>query len=308
MTTQQIRYFLETASCLSFSEAARRLFVTQSGLSKQIASLEAELGLQLFLRNSRSLSLTASGEFLHRELGMLDASLERIVEQAQRLKRGEEGRLVCSILDLTDCEPVIFPMLRQFRAAYPKIDIDVSFLGFRELKERLESGHTDVAFDIFLEMASITDVDYMPLYLAPSSVLLPKGHRLAKLDKIALGQLKEESFVVLEDKAGAGQTRAVIDRCAEEGFHPTISRYASNNTSMLYYVKEGYGVSLVNGPVSVPNWCDVVCVSLQEQMPDRENHLVLAWPKKLSGDSTTRNPSIRIFKKFVENYVQGRCL
>ena len=58
MTTQQIRFFLEAAECLNFTEAAKRLFVAQSTLSKQIALLEDELGLKLFYRSNRTVGLT----------------------------------------------------------------------------------------------------------------------------------------------------------------------------------------------------------------------------------------------------------
>lgn len=58
LTTQQIRFFLEAAECLNFTEAAKRLFVAQSTLSKQIALLEDELGLKLFYRSNRTVGLT----------------------------------------------------------------------------------------------------------------------------------------------------------------------------------------------------------------------------------------------------------
>ncbi len=308
MTTQQIQYFLEAASCLSFSEVARRLFVTQSAVSKQIASLEAELGLQLFSRNNRMLSLTSSGEYLHREMALLNTSLDRIVNRAQQLKRDDEGRLVCSILDLTDYEKIIFPMLRSFHAAYPKISLELSFCGFRELKERLEMGHTDVAFNLFLEMSSIADVDHTPLYFSPPSALLSASHPLAGESTIALEQLKDIPFIMLENKEGYGQTRGIIERCAEVGFHPDIGHYAANCASMLYYINEGYGTSIVNGSISMPTWCNIVCIPLSNSCVYRENHMVLAWPKKLSGESANRNPSVRVFQKFAEEYIQGGSL
>ena len=70
LTTQQIRFFLEAAECLNFTEAAKRLFVAQSTLSKQIALLEDELGLKLFYRSNRTVGLTPAG----RELALRLAS------------------------------------------------------------------------------------------------------------------------------------------------------------------------------------------------------------------------------------------
>ena len=72
MTTQQIHFFLEAARCLNFTEAARNLYVTQPTLSKQIALMESELGIQLFYRRGRTVSLTSAGLLLRTELGKLE--------------------------------------------------------------------------------------------------------------------------------------------------------------------------------------------------------------------------------------------
>ena len=68
LTTQQIRFFLEAAECLNFTEAAKRLFVAQSTLSKQIALLEDELGLKLFYRSNRTVGLTPAGSLFRGEM------------------------------------------------------------------------------------------------------------------------------------------------------------------------------------------------------------------------------------------------
>ena len=64
MTLTQIKYFIEVAKCLNFSEAAEHLFITQPALSRQITAIETELNMQLFIRGSKKLSLTPSGQLL----------------------------------------------------------------------------------------------------------------------------------------------------------------------------------------------------------------------------------------------------
>ena len=82
MTTQQIRYFLEVAKQLSFTKAAQCLFISQSTLSKQIASMESELGMQLFRRCRHSVSLTPAGLLLRAELGKVETSLALALDSA----------------------------------------------------------------------------------------------------------------------------------------------------------------------------------------------------------------------------------
>lgn len=58
MTITQIKYFITTAKCLNFTKAASQLYITQPALSRQIAAIEAELNMQLFVRNNRTVKLT----------------------------------------------------------------------------------------------------------------------------------------------------------------------------------------------------------------------------------------------------------
>ena len=124
MTTQQIHFFLEAARCLNFTEAARNLYVTQPTLSKQIALMESELGIQLFYRRGRTVSLTSAGLLLRTELGKLEASLSVAIDHAQRIEKGADGHLSCCLLDVLDPTRFAFPAIRRFQTQYPAVELD----------------------------------------------------------------------------------------------------------------------------------------------------------------------------------------
>ena len=83
MNMIQMKYFITAAKCLNFTKAADKLFITQPALSRQIASMEAELNMQLFIRRQKSVQLTPAGAFLYDKLSALYHEYTDIIHMAQ---------------------------------------------------------------------------------------------------------------------------------------------------------------------------------------------------------------------------------
>ena len=137
LTTQQIRFFLEAAECLNFTEAAKRLFVAQSTLSKQIALLEDELGLKLFYRSNRTVGLTPAGSLFRGEMEKVEHRLTEAIDRARHVNRGLDGTLSVGILDIIDPSLFVSPLLKLFQERYPRVELSISLCGFSKLREGL---------------------------------------------------------------------------------------------------------------------------------------------------------------------------
>ena len=155
MTTQQIRFFLEAAECLNFTEAAKRLFVAQSTLSKQIALLEDELGLKLFYRSNRTVGLTPAGSLFRGEMEKVEHRLTEAIDRARHVNRGLDGTLSVGILDIIDPSLFVSPLLKLFQERYPRVELSISLCGFSKLREGLEKGLLDVGFGKGLSLIHI---------------------------------------------------------------------------------------------------------------------------------------------------------
>ena len=99
MELRHLKYFVAVAEWKGFSHAARRLYVSQSAISEQVADLEREVGVQLLHRSRREVALTDEGEVFLEEANKVLTAVDHAVEMARRSKRGEVGTLRIGFLD-----------------------------------------------------------------------------------------------------------------------------------------------------------------------------------------------------------------
>ena len=144
---RQLRHFVTVAEELHFGRAARRLHMTQPPLSQSIANLEDLLGAPLFLRNRRTVSLSAAGSALLPEARRILEQSAGLAELVRRAASGEAGRLALSFVSTAGLG-MLPDMLRRYRAAYPQVQLvlqestsDVQF-------EELLAGRIDAGFVI----------------------------------------------------------------------------------------------------------------------------------------------------------------
>jgi DNA-binding transcriptional LysR family regulator len=121
---RQLRYFVAVAEELHFGRASVRLHMTQPPLSQTIQSLEAALGTPLFARTNRSVALTPAGAALLPEARRILLQAAALPDLVQRAAAGETGRLSLAFVSTADYS-VLPAFLREFREAYPHVQIDL---------------------------------------------------------------------------------------------------------------------------------------------------------------------------------------
>ncbi len=299
MTTQQMHYFLEAARCLNFTKAAQNLYITQPTLSKQIASLEDELGFKLFQRHRHRVSLTSAGIIMRSELGKIEESLKLTLDHAQRVGKGSEGHLSIALLDLIDPLPKIFPVIERFQEKYPKVDVEIVVAGFREIRQRLTERRIDVVADKMFELRTIGNLNTLPVTAVTGAFLVPADHPLALEESISVAQLKDDSFIILELDECPNHMQSLIELCIKEGFYPRIAKYANSNTAKIYYVHQGYGVALFDLEMPLPAWAKVKPIPMAN-VPHSVNNdpdIYFGW------DRDNGNPAVHLFVETATEYL-----
>lgn len=231
MELRQLRYFLKAKELLNFTEAASRLHISQSTLSQQIKQLEEELGIDLFNRFGKRVTLT--------EAGMLFASYAE-----QSLKSANDGRML--LKDLSNLNTgeiaigityglrhVLTKTVIKFVKSYPKIKLNIFFGTSQELEERLNNFSLDCILT-FKEINAESHFNHQLLFSSRMSVVAARS-TLKEKDSISL---KEVSKLLLVLPSTGYSPRDFIDRAfSEQDLKPNVAVEINDIPTLLELIR-----------------------------------------------------------------------
>jgi DNA-binding transcriptional LysR family regulator len=241
---RSLRYFLAVAEAGHITRAAERLGIAQPPLTRQIQGLERDLGVPLFVRHPRGVTLTEVGEAVAAEVGAILDGAERLKETAQRAARGEAGRIAVGYTSSAAFNPFVPRLIRAFRRAWPGVRIGLEEDSTLQMVQALREARLDAAF-IRSSTADLTGLLIEPVLEEPMVAAAPADHPLAARKRIALADLAGETFILYRRPAGQGLYDAIIAACHAAGFSPQVGQEAPRLPSTLSLVGAGLGVSIV---------------------------------------------------------------
>lgn len=186
MELRQLRYFLATAEKLSFSEAARSLYISQSTLSQQIQTLENELGATLLRRSSHSVQLTEAGERLLPLAEITVRDGEACKTAICDLKTGLSGSLSIGVTHT--CSGLLSAPLREFIRLYPKVEVQLHYTNSQSIRDLLLQRQVDFALSIRPEQLP-DNVIYEDLFSDRLCLICSRTHALAQQKTTSLAEV-----------------------------------------------------------------------------------------------------------------------
>jgi DNA-binding transcriptional LysR family regulator len=249
MELRQLRYFLGVAEEGNFSRAAERLHLSQPPLSTQIKDLENELGITLFNRTNRGVTLTAAGAVFAEEARAVLARLEDAKSKALQTDRGDIGRLAIGFVTIADYS-VLPATLKSFRAHFPRVEVELHELTTDAQVRELRAGRLDVG--IALGPVNEPDLAFEAVLHEELLLALPTTDPAAKgAAGIDLRTLAKHDFIVPPRELAPGLYDLIIRQCRLAGFTPRITQHARQMQTVIGLVSSGMGVALV--PSSLRN-------------------------------------------------------
>lgn len=227
MELRQLKYFVKSAEYLNFSVAAKHLYITQSTLSQQIKQLEFELGFELFMRNSRHISLTEAGEeFLpFARKTILDA--EDGVQRLYDLQHVKTGTLRIGVT--YSLSTVLTEGLLRFMKEFPGIKLEIFYKTVDELMLLLREHKVDLILS-YKPLTDAPDVDSMSLFENTLALVVSKDDPLSVRKKIKLQELVGKPLVL---PSKGLQARMMLEKLLEGRDLALNSNLELNETNIL---------------------------------------------------------------------------
>lgn len=242
MELRDFEAFVAVAEELHFGRAAARLHMSQPPLSSRIRQLEHDLRLQLFDRNTRSVSLTDAGERLLAPARRVLNEVDSARSVAASIATGDQGRVRIGFAGASSQRSL--PLLtRAVRTQHPGIELVLQSQTYVfTALERLLAGSLDLAFARL--PIPHPDLAWRVVEVEELLCALPEGHRLAAHPSIALPDLYDEDFVSLPDNQGSILQSTMYALCVTAGFRPRVAQVAPDSSTVLALVAAGAGLTI----------------------------------------------------------------
>ncbi|MEL6973686.1 MAG: LysR family transcriptional regulator [Bacteroidota bacterium] len=272
---RHFRYFLALAESLHFRKAAEKLFISQPGLSRQIQQMEKLLGVQLFTRNNKQVTLTPAGQFLQRELQIVLQQLDQAILRTQQISDGVAGSLRIGYVG--SAMQNIFPdLLPIFKRDLPGIQFSFQELDNKKQIDALLSKELDLGFVRLQKVpASLAS---QAVWQENFAVVVPGDFHLQPQHFRDITQLQEESFILFEESYSPSYYATVMSIFADHNFTPNVGHKTVHANTIFRLVENGFGISLV--PSSLQKGYDLKVRFLELLNIRQRAILYMVWNKE----------------------------
>ncbi len=242
MNSRQLQYAVLLSEIGNFSQVAERLNITQPALSKQILSLEKELGTQLFDRERNPVILTAAGEYFIREARELLYRQTQLTKSMEQFRKGDKGQLVIGITPFRSAY-LISEVVKKVRDKFPGVEVKLAEEGSEVLRKDAAEGKFD--FAVINLPVDESRLDVTLIEADKLALVMPESMASAysDSDEADFSSFKDIPFVV----PGANQEmRQLFEKlCASSGVRPQIAAEVVNLTSAWEMACAGVGATLL---------------------------------------------------------------
>ena len=242
MEIRQLAHFVAVAEERSFSRAAKRVNIVQSGLSASIKALEQELGITLLLRTTRRVDLTEAGNVFLAEVRRVETALQGARDAVEGLRGVVRGTVQVGTMQRLAPLFDLPAVLARFRAEHPQVEVVLRQGASGPMLSEVAEGKLDFAF-LALLGAQPRGINVTPLGEDAMVAVCPTAHRFSRLSAVSLAKMAEEPFL---DLVAQSSVRTLVDRAFGAAHIERQVAFELNDLPMLLeLVAHGLGVTVL---------------------------------------------------------------
>lgn len=242
MDLQRIKYFLALAEQLHYWKTAEKVNITQSALTRQIQSLENELGLQLFERNKRNVKLTPAGKFLKEKWEVELSELEYIHQFAKQIHLGERGTITIAHPDSISAS-IMPDILAKITEAFPQLQIKLVQVLYENQLDFLKNYKIDLA--ITRDINSEVGINSRKVYSDHLALVVPQEHSFNSLDDLFAESLKHQKFILPTKDEGSSYSDIIQAFFKSYDFVPDVFLHSEFGSTIIALVRKGLGIAIL---------------------------------------------------------------
>ena len=294
MEIQQLEYFKIVAEMQHMTHAAEQLNISQPALSKSISNIEQEIGVPLFDRQGRSISLNRYGKLFLTSVDTILKEFEKAKVEIGGLVMPGYGDVAFGFIHTLGME-VVPELMAHVPEKYPNMKFTLTQAASYNLLKRLEEGQVDLCLSQRIESKTI-DIEWIDLWSEELFVIVPKNHRFANRKTIKLQEIKDEPFISI--KRG-NALRQIVDKLFKEAGITTNMTFAGEEMhTVAGFVGAGLGVSLIPN-IKGLNEYNVCKIRVSEPICERKIGVSWAGGRYLS-------PAAIQFKEYLVEYFKEK--
>jgi DNA-binding transcriptional LysR family regulator len=262
---RHLRYFVAVAEELHFGRAARRLGIVQPALSKQIVALERELGVTLFIRSKRNVSITEAGRALYSEARDILQRVESASDSARLTDSGALGSLAIGFIGPAMWN-ILPALMREHRSRVPGMHFRLYEMTSGPMIEQVRDGILDAGF--IRPFGHDEDLEIKTVWSEPFVIAMADDHPLAQQEVINLADAAGETLVIVSSEGSPVLFEQCLALCQSFGFSPLVIQEGNTGGAMFGMVAAGLGVTLVPQSADLVPWPGVAFRPLTNSEPE----------------------------------------
>ena len=237
---KHLQYFIQVTHFKSFTKAAEHLFITQPTISKMIKNLEIELGVELFDRSRKQLTLTDAGRVVLEQAKLIDLAFNNLEREVESLSGLHKGHIRIGLPPIIDSS--FFPtIIGRFHKEYPNITYQLVEDGSKKIEEAVENDLLDIGVIVLPTNPEL--FHSFSLLEEDIKLVLHPDHPLAQSAEVDLRELKNEDFILFNKDYVLHDL--VISSCKLAGYTPRIITESSRWDFIEEMVACQLGVALL---------------------------------------------------------------
>lgn len=291
MNFQQLEYFLSLCKHMNYSETARRLYVSQPTVSKQIAALEGELNMKLFDRSNNVLSLTPEGKIMQEAFESALHTIDSAREEALHLTIKISQLIHFGMLEGADIASPILRSLSKLEKQMENTRFSYDFLNHETLNKMLDYNEIDMAVTLQEEVLHNPMIEHIPLRSFRHGLVIHKS-LLCPGSIHHISDLCQNRTFYITSNGSRGYKQYVKKLCAELHLDKSCFHIVPDIETQILNVESGMGISVLSLTPKIENNSSLIFFPLESMRME----VVAAWHKNNSNEA--RKQLIKMIRKY----------